>query len=162
MAGWTYMLRCSDNSYYVGSTSHDEVETRVDEHNEGRYPGFTAKRLPVVLVWARHFRLLEDAHATERRLKGWSRAKKEALMANDAEGLEMLARRRGGRPIHTNEPMTAREFMALFNSAGALRQKTHARVTQPKPRHPEVRDPQSRKIKLATSEGAGRAPKDFR
>ena len=79
MGGWTYMLRCSDQSFYVGSTSYRDVETRVSEHNGARYPGYTANRRPVILVWAKWFDDLRDAHATERRLKGWSHEKKEAL-----------------------------------------------------------------------------------
>ena len=83
MGGWCYMLRCSDESYYVGSTSHEDVETRVGEHNEGKFDGYTAKRRPVALVWAEQCGDLRDAQMLERRIKGWRREKKEALIRRD-------------------------------------------------------------------------------
>jgi putative endonuclease len=93
MGGWTYMLRCSDDSFYVGSTSHDNVDVRVAEHNESRYIGYTSSRRPVSLVWSKWFDDLPGAHSTERQIKGWSRAKKMALIKNDIETLTALSRR---------------------------------------------------------------------
>jgi predicted GIY-YIG superfamily endonuclease len=46
----------------------------------------------VVLVWSDRFMTRDDAFAAERKLKGWSRAKKEALIAGDSQ----LARSRKG------------------------------------------------------------------
>jgi putative endonuclease len=71
MGGWTYMLRCSDGSLYVGSTSYRDVNVRVAEHNEARYFGYTSARRPVTLVRSQWFDDLRDAQAMERRLKGW-------------------------------------------------------------------------------------------
>src|SRR5258708_16082347 len=96
MGGWAYMLECSDGSLYVGSTSYDKVEMRVSEHNNCRYWGFTWARRPVKLAWAQWFDDLRDAHIRERQIKGWSRAKKQALIAGDAAKLVTLAKRRGG------------------------------------------------------------------
>jgi putative endonuclease len=76
------MLRCSDGSYYVGSARLG-LDRRVAEHNEGVYRGYTSTRRPVAPVWAEHFLLITDAIAIERQLKGWSRAKKEALIRGD-------------------------------------------------------------------------------
>jgi len=73
-----YILRCSDGSYYVGSARRG-LERRLSEHNNGTYEGHTATRLPVVIVWSEHFLNITDAIAVERQIKGWSRAKKEAL-----------------------------------------------------------------------------------
>jgi predicted GIY-YIG superfamily endonuclease len=70
MSGWAYMVRCSDNSYYVGSTSYDDVDVRVGEHNDGRFEGYTHSLRPVELVWAEQFFDLRDAQACERRIKG--------------------------------------------------------------------------------------------
>ena len=70
---------CADGSYYAGLT-RKEVETRVSEHNLGINADYTTRRRPVELVWSEHFELLTEAIATERRIKGWSRAKKEALI----------------------------------------------------------------------------------
>src|ERR1700749_534488 len=97
MAGWTYILRCSDDSYYVGSTSYDDVETRVGEHNDGRLSGYTHKRRPVTLVWAQQFLDLRDAHALERQIKGWRRQKKEGLIAGNLSALPLLSKRGSAR-----------------------------------------------------------------
>ncbi len=69
-----YMLRCSDGSYYVGSARRG-LERRFSEHNSGTFGGYTAKRLPVVIVWSEHFLNITDAVAVERQIKGWSRAR---------------------------------------------------------------------------------------
>ncbi len=87
-----YMLRCSDGSYYVGSTKQ-EIEARVWEHNNLPVDGYTARRRPVALVFAESYDRITDAIARERQIKGWSRRKKEALMALDYEGLPSLSRR---------------------------------------------------------------------
>jgi predicted GIY-YIG superfamily endonuclease len=88
---FVYILRGSDGSYYVGTT-RDTLERRVNEHNAGAFPrGYTKSRLPVELVFHQEFELITDAIAAERRLKGWSRAKKEALIAGDFEQLKELA-----------------------------------------------------------------------
>jgi putative endonuclease len=88
-----YMLQCADGSYYVG-TARLGLDRRVSEHNNGVYGGYTSKRLPVVLVWAEHFPDITDAIAVERQIKGWSRAKKEALIRGDYGSIQLLARRR--------------------------------------------------------------------
>ncbi|MSP45438.1 MAG: GIY-YIG nuclease family protein [Xanthobacteraceae bacterium] len=87
-----YILRCSDDSYYVGST-RGELDTRIAEHNAGRFGGHTATRRPVTLLFAQHFDSITDAIAAERQVKGWSRAKKEALMQGDWNRLKLLSQR---------------------------------------------------------------------
>ena len=93
MAAFVYMLRCADGSYYVGST-RKPLEERVAEHTAGQLGGYTASRLPVILVWSQEFDQIADAVAMERRIKGWSRAKKEALVAGDFDALRTLASRK--------------------------------------------------------------------
>lgn len=94
---WVYMLRCVDKSYYVGVTNN--LEMRLHEHVTGFKEGsYVQKRLPARLVYQRSFRYVEDAIAWEKRIKRWTRAKKEALIQGDQEALERLASRRGGRP----------------------------------------------------------------
>ena len=88
-----YMLRCVDGSYYVGSARLG-LERRLSEHNSGTYGGYTSKRLPVELVWSEHFLNITDAIAVERQIKGWSRAKKEALIRGDYATIHELAKRR--------------------------------------------------------------------
>ncbi len=102
MGAFVYMLRCADNSYYVGSATGDDLSKRVAEHNLGAYPGsYTFSRRPVELVWSEHFERITDAIAMERRIKGWSRRKKAALITGDWTTIRDLARRRGGRPRAT-------------------------------------------------------------
>ena len=90
---WLYILKCADGSYYTGTT-RTTLEMRIAEHNSGRYDGYTAKRLPVTLVYSQWFDRITDAIAAERQVKGWSRAKKEALIRGDFESLKLLASRR--------------------------------------------------------------------
>ena len=92
MTAFVYILRCNDGSYYVGSTR--DLENRVDKHNAGFYGGYTARRRPVELVHSQEFGRIEDAIAAERQIKGWSRAKKEALMHGDFGALKALSKRR--------------------------------------------------------------------
>lgn len=87
-----YLLRCNDGSYYAGHT--DDLETRIAQHRSGALAGYTAKRLPVTLVWSEAFASRDEAFAAERRIKGWSRAKKEALIAGDWTRISLLARNR--------------------------------------------------------------------
>lgn len=89
---WTYMLRCADGSYYVGHT--DDLELRLGQHRDGTLGGYTSKRRPVELVWSADFSGRDEALEAERKIKGWSRAKKEALIRGDWSAIERLARRR--------------------------------------------------------------------
>uniref|UniRef100_B0SZF4 Excinuclease ABC, C subunit-like protein n=1 Tax=Caulobacter sp. (strain K31) TaxID=366602 RepID=B0SZF4_CAUSK len=85
--------------YYVGSHRGEDPSTRAASHNQGADPkAFTYKRRPVVLVWSEHFDQIIDAVAWERRLKGWSRAKKEAVIRGDWDVLPGLSRSRNPRP----------------------------------------------------------------
>jgi predicted GIY-YIG superfamily endonuclease len=90
MAFYAYLLRCNDGSYYAGHT--DDLEHRIAQHVSGALGGYTAKRRPIVLVWSDSFQTRDDAFAVERKIKGWSRAKKEALIAGDWELISRLAR----------------------------------------------------------------------
>jgi putative endonuclease len=96
MGVYIYMLRCADGSYYVGSATGDDLSSRVDQHNAGSHKGYTFSRRPVVLVWSEYFERITDGIAVERQLKGWSRAKKEALLRSDWAKMSELSRRRGG------------------------------------------------------------------
>ncbi|WP_273793653.1 GIY-YIG nuclease family protein [Brucella anthropi] len=88
-----YILHCADGSYYTGLTKQN-IEARLWEHNEGIYDSYTKKRRPVELVFTETYERIVDAIARERQIKGWSRAKKEALIALDYEGLSELSKRR--------------------------------------------------------------------
>jgi len=88
-----YIVRCSDGSYYVGSTTQ-ALENRITEHNAGLYDGYTAARRPVELVFHAEFQSLNDCASAEQQIKGWSRKKKEALIRGDFGSLQFLARRK--------------------------------------------------------------------
>jgi putative endonuclease len=62
MAGcWFYILRCADGSYYVGTSRSDDLETRISQHDQGTFGGYTANRRPVALVYSVHFNQITDA-----------------------------------------------------------------------------------------------------
>lgn len=89
---WVYILRCNDDSYYTGCTTN--LEQRLVQHQTGTFEGYTSERLPVVLVWAEHFTELRPAIEAERRIKNWSRAKKEALIRGEYGHLHELSKKR--------------------------------------------------------------------
>ena len=89
---YLYILLCADASYYTGTT-RAELEYRVAQHNAGTYGGYTATRRPVTLVFAQWFDRITDAIEAERQVKGWSRAKKEALIRGEFERLPELSKR---------------------------------------------------------------------
>jgi putative endonuclease len=90
---WLYILRCADGSYYVGTSRAEDLDTRVSQHQQGTFGGYTAKRRPVALVYSSHFDRIDEAVASERQIKGWARAKKEALIRGDFDALPGLSRR---------------------------------------------------------------------
>jgi predicted GIY-YIG superfamily endonuclease len=87
---YVYILQCSDSSYYVGSTT--DLERRLFEHQNGLIEGYTKARRPVELVWMAEFPTEHDAFLRERQIKGWSRAKKQALMRGDWEGIHSVVK----------------------------------------------------------------------
>jgi putative endonuclease len=88
-----YILLCADGSYYTGTTRKN-LELRLAEHNAGTFHGYTASRRPVVLVFSQWFDRVTDAVSAERQVKGWSRAKKEALIRGQFARLPELSKRR--------------------------------------------------------------------
>jgi putative endonuclease len=94
---WLYILRCADGSYYVGTT-RSSLDSRIAQHNAGTFEGYTASRLPVELIFSQWFDQITDAIENERKLKKWSRAKKEALIRGDFASLRQLAKRKSPHP----------------------------------------------------------------
>jgi len=86
---YVYLLRCSDASYYVGQT--DDIGARMQQHEDGAI-GYTSTRKPLELLWQVEFESREGAIALEQQIKGWSRAKKEALVRGDWIQIQRLAR----------------------------------------------------------------------
>jgi predicted GIY-YIG superfamily endonuclease len=73
MGFWVYMLRCGDNSFYIGHT--DNLEMRIVQHEAGDCAGYTSSRRPVYLVYSQEFQTRDEALRAERQIKGWSRAR---------------------------------------------------------------------------------------
>jgi predicted GIY-YIG superfamily endonuclease len=87
---YVYILQCSDNSYYIGLT--DDLERRIKEHQAGQGGSYTSKKIPVDLKYNELYRTRKEAERRERQIKGWSRAKKEALIRENIEILQQLSR----------------------------------------------------------------------
>jgi len=92
MGFWVYILHCSDGSYYTGHT--DDLETRLAKHGSGEIEGYTSSRIPVKLVFSEEFPTRVEALSAERRIKGWSRKKKEALIKSDWDEVSRLAHKK--------------------------------------------------------------------
>lgn len=85
---YVYILRCADDSLYIGETP--DVTLRVMKHNEGGGSAYTAKRRPVDLAYVEVHENRDAALKREQQLKGWRRAKKDALIAGDVTLLTRL------------------------------------------------------------------------
>jgi putative endonuclease len=111
MSAYLYILRCADGSYYVGTT-RSSLEKRLAEHDAGTYDGYTGLRRPVSLAFHQEFETIEDAIAAERRVKGWRREKKEALIRGDFAALPALSRRAASRSVRASRRRAARASSA--------------------------------------------------
>jgi putative endonuclease len=90
MAFYAYILKCADGKYYTGHT--DDLEKRIGQHQSGLIKGYTSTRLPVELVWTQDFSTRYEALDAELKIKGWSQAKKEALINGDWNRLSFFAK----------------------------------------------------------------------
>ena len=90
MNAWLYILKCADDSYYTGSTNN--LALRITQHIRGEGSEYTSRRLPIKLVYVEEFQSEHEAFLRERQVKGWSRAKKEALIRGDFVALTALSR----------------------------------------------------------------------
>lgn len=86
---YLYILECSDKSYYTGTTTN--LEKRFNEHNSGLHDGYTKTRRPVKLVFYQEFYDANQAFFAERKIKGWSRNKKNALIQKKFDLLPILS-----------------------------------------------------------------------
>jgi len=92
MSFYAYMLECADGSYYTGHT--DQLEARLALHHAGTFRGYTSRpgTRPLQLVFHQEFATRGEAFAAERQIKGWSRAKKQALIRGDWREVQRLSR----------------------------------------------------------------------
>jgi putative endonuclease len=89
---YVYILRCSDNSFYIGS-SEDVIE-RIKAHNKGTAASYTRNRRPVALVYSEECESKTAAVRRERQIERWSRDKKKALIAGNLKKLKRLSKTR--------------------------------------------------------------------
>jgi LAO/AO transport system kinase len=118
---YVYLLRCADGFYYAGHT--DDLEARMTQHAHGT-TGYTATRKPLELAWQGEFASREEALAFELQIKGWSRAKKEALIRGDWRAIHLLAKSRtgkGGRNTSPNEQQLGRVVVGDLHKTAAKR-----------------------------------------
>ena len=87
-----YILQCADGSLYIGNT--DNLDRRMEQHDQGQGCAYTTTRRPVKLIHAEAFETRYAALTMERKLKGWSRAKKFAYIAGDWNAIGALAKGR--------------------------------------------------------------------
>ena len=92
---WVYILRCADGSFYTGHTT--QLERRVAEHRTGEGGEWTRARLPVELVFVQEMPDASQALIVEQQIKGWSRAKKQALIDGNWDLLQRLSRKPASR-----------------------------------------------------------------
>ena len=89
---FVYILKCSDGSYYTGITSN--LEKRIFEHTIGKdKESYTYNRRPIKLVFYAEFTDINLAIQSEKQIKKWSRAKKDALINGEFEKLPNLAKK---------------------------------------------------------------------
>ena len=92
MKGYMYILKCKDNSYYVGSTNN--LTIRIEEHNNGLGCSYTRERPPVKLIYYEECLNIKEAFIREQQIKGWSRKKKNALIHGNTNTLRLLSENR--------------------------------------------------------------------
>ena len=91
-----YILRCSDGTYYAGSTV--DLDLRLEQHRAGLGSEYTRRRLPITLVWSNEFERIDEAFGWEKRIQGWSHAKREAFITGGLDAvLGWSARTRAAR-----------------------------------------------------------------
>jgi len=91
MKGYTYILECSDGSYYTGSTKN--LNKRLEEHQNGEGANYTKKRLPVKLVYYEEYDRIDVAFEREKQIQGWRRKKKKALIDYKLGELSKLSKK---------------------------------------------------------------------
>ncbi|MDB5848468.1 MAG: methylmalonyl Co-A mutase-associated GTPase MeaB, partial [Rhodoferax sp.] len=148
-----YLLHCVDGTYYCGHT--DDIEARMQQH-EVSSEGYLATRKPFSVVWQGEFETREGALGFEQRVKGWSRAKKEALIAGDWEGIKGLARGRSRTPAAFvgAEPASASVRAGLASLS--VRAEPASPSVRAQPVSPTVRAEPVEASALSLSTGSGR------
>ena len=75
---FVYIVRCSDNSLYTGYTNN--IEARINKHNDGKGAKYTKIRRPVVLVYQEMYETKSEALRREYEIKTFTRQRKLKLI----------------------------------------------------------------------------------
>lgn len=95
---YVYILECADGSYYTGVTNNTEI--RLAQHNEGIDKNcYTYERRPVKMVFCERYTDPLQAIAFEKKIKGWTRKKKEALINEQWDLLPELSKNKQGNAL---------------------------------------------------------------
>ena len=118
--GYMYILKCSNDSYYTGSTK--DLDRRLKQHQAGEGANHTKKHLPVELIYFEEFERIDWAFNREKQVQGWGRKKKEALISGDFESLSPLsiAYRDKGRDFERLSPLSRALTPSIKNSKNTL------------------------------------------
>ncbi|MBK6635946.1 MAG: GIY-YIG nuclease family protein [Chitinophagaceae bacterium] len=127
---YVYIILCYDNTYYTGLT--DDLIRRFEEHVNGIYEScYKFKRRPLTMKYYESIHFLTDAIEREAQIKGWSKAKKLALVEGNFHKLQLLSQCNNlshhkfknlengldsARPL--NHPSTLRPFDFAQGSSG--------------------------------------------
>ncbi len=102
MRFYVYILECSDGTYYTGNTSN--LEFRLSQYQVGKNPAsYTYRRRPIRVVWVQEYPTRHEALGAERQIKGWSHAKKKALIEYDFEKIHQIVKQERKRRERINE-----------------------------------------------------------
>jgi len=75
MKGWMYIVQCADGSYYTGSTNN--IELRLQQHQNGEGARHTRKRLPVTLVYYEEYPRIKEAFLREKQVRTGAEKRKK-------------------------------------------------------------------------------------
>lgn len=91
MAGFMYILKCANGTFYVGSTKN--LLRRIQEHEKGNGANHTKRYGPVKLVYIEIYHRIDWAYYREKQIQGWSRKKKQALIDGEYTNLKIAAKK---------------------------------------------------------------------
>ena len=124
LKAWIYILKCSDGSFYTGSTTN--LLKRFNEHNFGEGSNWTKNQLPIKLVFSQEMPDKNQAYVVEQQIKKWTRAKKQALINGQWDLLKYFSKkpkfRKGKLVTNSSSPpstalRTLLRYAILYNKA---------------------------------------------
>ncbi|OGE45318.1 hypothetical protein A3B39_04525 [Candidatus Daviesbacteria bacterium RIFCSPLOWO2_01_FULL_37_10] len=90
MSYFVYILRFSNNTLYIGQTNNLNQRLKDHKNKAQRASKFSKENGEFKLVYQENYETQLESMRREKQLKGWSRAKKEALVSGNLELLKKL------------------------------------------------------------------------